>query len=177
MDKLAKGKGLLFMKKKHVFTILVLCYIAFIFSNSMTPASESSQQSGSVLQLVRTVAQALHIDGPWLTEHLIRKTAHFAEYALLGLLLWNCIRLYDIAGRGHLLLQAWLGMLVPLTDETIQLFAEGRSGQISDVWLDISGVCAGTLSAFLVLRIIGSRKRSADGKRTADEKQAADGKE
>lgn len=38
----------------------------------------------------------------------------------------------------------WLAMLIPFVDETIQLFTEGRSGQISDVWLDMSGVLFGT---------------------------------
>ena len=33
--------------------------------------------------------------------------------------------------------------MVPFVDETIQLFVAGRSGQISDVWLDMSGAAAG----------------------------------
>ena len=41
-------------------------------------------------------------------------------------------------------------LLVPFVDETIQLFVPGRSGQISDVWLDMAGGAAGFLAAFLL---------------------------
>ena len=34
---------------------------------------------------------------------------------------------------------------IPFVDETLQLFTEGRSGQISDVWLDMSGAVTGTI--------------------------------
>ena len=32
------------------------------------------------------------------------------------------------------------GLLTALTDETIQLFVPGRSGQVTDIWIDFSGV-------------------------------------
>lgn len=41
----------------------------------------------------------------------------------------------------------WLMTAIPLADETFQLFTEGRSGQVGDVWLDISGLAAGSLFA------------------------------
>ncbi len=68
------------MKKRYVMTALLLCYVGFIFSNSLTPAVESAQQSGWVLNLAKQMAAAVGIDGPWLTDHLIRKTAHLTEY-------------------------------------------------------------------------------------------------
>ena len=37
------------------------------------------------------------------------------------------------------------GLLTALTDETIQLFVPGRSGQVTDIWIDFSGV----MTAFL----------------------------
>jgi len=47
-------------------------------------------------------------------------------------------------------------------DETIQLFVAGRSGQISDVWLDMSGAAAGmaiTVGALCCLRRKKERAR------------------
>ena len=35
--------------------------------------------------------------------------------------------------------------MIPFVDETIQLFVEGRSGQVSDVWLDLAGALCGLL--------------------------------
>ena len=43
------------------------------------------------------------------------------------------------------------GVLTALTDETIQLFSEGRSSQVTDVWLDSAGVLAGILVAIVLL--------------------------
>ena len=40
-------------------------------------------------------------------------------------------------------LAAELAFLVPFVDETIQLFVDGRSGQVDDVWLDLCGVVCG----------------------------------
>ena len=42
---------------------------------------------------------------------------------------------------------------VPFVDETLQLFTEGRSGQISDVWLDMAGALTGTVLYLAVHRI------------------------
>jgi VanZ family protein len=51
---------------------------------------------------------------------------------------------------------------VPFTDETIQLFVAGRSGQISDVWLDCAGAAFGTvvfMAAGRILSRTGVKKR------------------
>jgi VanZ family protein len=135
------------MKKAHPFiwTSIVVLYISFIFFNSLTPAVQSSKQSGTVLSMVLTMVRSIGLNGAWITEHLIRKSAHFAEYSLLGMLLWKCFQSYKLQGKIWILVQAWMTILIPLTDETLQLFTEGRSGQISDVWLDVSGMIAGSL--------------------------------
>ena len=65
------------------------------------------------------------------------------EYTLLGILLAAAVRQYALAAAVERLAECCLGFLIPFTDETIQLFVEGRSGQISDVWLDMAGVLTG----------------------------------
>ena len=40
-----------------------------------------------------------------------------------------------------------------LTDETIQLFSQGRSSQVTDVWLDSAGVLAGILTALVLMAL------------------------
>ena len=135
-------------RRKWFWTVVTVLYVLFVFHNSATVAVESSRQSGRVLTLAKECLAGLGIDSSWLTEHLIRKTAHFLEYSLYGVLLWNCLGVYELRGKLRLVTHLWLTMLVPFVDETIQLFTEGRSGQISDVWLDMSGVLFGTCLAF-----------------------------
>ena len=103
--------------------------------------------------------KGMGLNGSWVTEHLIRKMAHFAEYFLLGVLLWNCLKSYNLPGRFWAALQLWLATVIPLADETIQLFTEGRSGQVDDVWLDISGIIAGTLLAVGIWKIRCRRRQ------------------
>ena len=64
--------------------VVILVYICFIYGNSLTPATISSQESGFLLDKFRGAMISLGWEHLWLTEHIIRKTAPFAEYALLG---------------------------------------------------------------------------------------------
>lgn len=135
----------------------MLVYICFIYGNSLTPASVSSQESGFLLEKVRGAMISLGWEYLWLTEHIIRKTAHFAEYAVLGALTAKACGVYGghrIFNRDALTLLFW----VPFADETIQLFVAGRSGQISDVWLDMSGAAVGLVITAGVLFCLRKKK-------------------
>lgn len=71
-----------------------------------------------------------------LTDHIVRKLAHFCEYALEGFLLTLCLRVYTRHFFVHISWPILGGLLTALTDETIQMFSDGRSSQLTDVWLD-----------------------------------------
>lgn len=138
-----------------VFTLALIGCIAFIFSNSMAVAEVSSVSSGRVLQLLQAVLRRLGHPAlaQRLTMHIVRKMAHFCEYLLEGFLLMLCMRVYSRHPLRHITVPMLAGVLTALTDETIQLFSEGRSSQVTDVWLDSAGVLAGILIAlvFMVL--------------------------
>lgn len=122
------------MKNKVWFVLFVL-WALFIFSNSLMPAVESSDLSGGIsVQLYELLN--LNIDFE-IFHTLIRKCAHFAEYAILGVFA-------GLAFKKEYFVRVFaLCVLLASTDETIQLFVEGRSGQISDVLLDSVGACTG----------------------------------
>ena len=83
---------------------------------------------------------------------LVRKAAHFTEYALLGFLLGlKCVR-QD--GRSRFLLPAGLCLAAALIDESIQLFVDGRAGQLRDVCIDLGGATMGLLVALVLLSAI-----------------------
>ena len=109
-----------------LFTLALAGCIWFIFSNSMAVADVSSVSSGRVLQLLQ-------------------------EYTLEGFLLMLCMRVYSRRPLRHITVPMLAGVLTALTDETIQLFSEGRSSQVTDVWLDSAGVLAGILAALLLM--------------------------
>lgn len=68
--------------------------------------------------------------------HVVRKLAHFCEYLLEGFLLMLCLRVYTRHFFKHVSWPVLGGLLTALTDETIQLFVPGRSGQVTDIWID-----------------------------------------
>lgn len=139
--------------ERVLFTLALAGCIWFIFSNSMAVADVSSVSSGRVLQLLQAVLRRLGMPGlaQRLTMHLVRKMAHFCEYTLEGFLLMLCMRVYSRRPLRHITVPMLAGVLTALTDETIQLFSEGRSSQVTDVWLDSAGVLAGILAALLLM--------------------------
>ena len=68
-------------------------YLCFIFSNSLDNAEASSQKSGVVTKVIQTVVDVVS-PGSTVQEGLIRKIGHFTEFALLGMLLMLCVRIY-----------------------------------------------------------------------------------
>ena len=138
-----------------VFTLALAGCIWFIFSNSMAVAQVSSASSGRVLTLLQGALRRLGHPAlaQRLTQHVVRKMAHFCEYLLEGFLLMLCMRVYSRHPLRHIAVPMLGGVLTALTDETIQLYSPGRSSQVTDVWLDSVGVLAGILAALVLMAL------------------------
>ena len=138
-----------------IFTFALIGCIAFIFSNSMQVGTVSELASGRVLQLLQKIFTRLGMPGVanHITMHLVRKLAHFCEYMLEGFLLMLCLRVYTRHFVKHMSWPILAGLLTALTDETIQLFSDGRSSQVMDVWIDFAGVMTGLLVGMFVLAL------------------------
>lgn len=135
---------------RRFFTAAAVLWVCFIFSNSLQPAAQSAQASGRMLELLNTLTAWLPLT---LTDHIIRKGAHFFEFSVLGFLLRG--------GIGRRMPLPVVGALIPCIDEGLQLFSDGRSAQLSDVLLDCSGVLFGAL-CFALLRAFIHRFRKED---------------
>jgi hypothetical protein len=72
-------------------------------------------------------------------DTLLRKSAHFAEYAVLGFLLLRAVRLRVAALTA--------GVAYAISDEIHQYFVPGRYASAWDVLLDSGGVLLGVLLA------------------------------
>ena len=134
------------MKRRRVFRALTALWLAFVWGQSFLSAAASSAESGSLLALLQSVL-------PWLTQVILRKAAHFAEYAVLGALLFGAA---DV--RRGLWFPPCFGLLAALTDETVQLFSVGRAGMVEDVWLDLAGFLAGWAAIALIALLRRKRK-------------------
>ena len=125
--------------KKRILDILILLNLALIWGNSMLTGLSSEAVSGGVLAFLGRFLPVL------LTEAghtLLRKAAHFSEFALLGLLYCGRHRLVKGETPVHLM---GFGLAVACIDETIQIFTPGRASSLIDVWIDASGFALGLL--------------------------------
>lgn len=141
---------------------VMLIYVSFIYMNSLTPAAVSSQESGFLLTKLMAAMEALGWDALWLTEHILRKSAHFVEYAVLGCVMAQAFRAGRTPAAGKCRHWGALVFAIPFIDETIQLFVPGRSGQISDVWLDMLGTAGGIL--FMACLVLWTGRAGKAGK-------------
>lgn len=123
--------------------LILLAMLVFIFGHSTADQAASSAESMQLLSLLSGLFQGL-------TEHMLRKLAHFSEFAALG---FFTIHLCHVCRKLHLhamVHSLFFGLLCALTDESLQLLND-RSAQVSDVWIDFSGVCCGVLFFLLLL--------------------------
>lgn len=146
---------------KIIVFAITISIILFAFIHSSMPADISSDESESVLGFLNSFLSLFGI-GDDLTEHIIRKSAHFIEYTALGVMFALCAYSFNRSKPYKFFPNIiGAGILTAVIDETIQLNVEGRSGQISDVWLDFSGVLTGAVIMTLVF-VIFKRIRKSD---------------
>ena len=150
-----------------LLTGLTVTMMILIFLFSTEPAERSDRTSG---HLSMTVITMLHPDYESYTaeqketlyadvQHYVRKTAHFTEYLILGVLIRLCLESW-FGTRRLLNPLSWAaGTVYACTDELHQLIIDGRSGQISDVLLDSCGVLIGVLLTMLIRRNCERRRK------------------
>lgn len=149
------------MKKKSCW-ILVGLMVIFIFSNSAASASTSNGMSLTVSEWVRPVLNTvgLHPETDFL-NFVIRKLAHFSEYALLGVLIGLAYRLQPWSWmKGKVALLPFF--IIPVLDENLQRFSSGRSCELRDVLIDSAGMAVGMMLVIALLMMLSNRKKQED---------------
>ncbi len=151
-----------FLKKKVFWhTVWILCTVfwcAFIFSNSLKPAEESGKQSRGVSQVIEETVRKVKPDFE-LPQKLVRKSAHFIEYFIYGILL-SLSRFFRPKKNSDFITGVFLaGLITALFDETLQLFSYGRASAVVDVWIDFSAIIVSCLLFCVFYHFIRRRKR------------------
>ena len=95
---------------------------------------------------------------------LVRKTAHFTEYAILGALFYlNLIQFPKLNSHiKKLLLPILFSFLYAITDELHQVFVPGRSAQFRDVLIDTLGASFGAIITYLIIKLFTKIKTRSD---------------
>ena len=85
-------------------------------------------------------------------DFLVKTSAHFLEYTMLGLILMLTARTFLTSHQKTAALLT--GAVYAALDEFHQYFVPGRACQVRDVLIDYSGIVTGILTALLLMRII-----------------------
>ena len=156
---------------KHIVLLTlipVLAVMIMIFRFSSQTGEESGALSDRitvfVISAVRPDYDARDAAGQALlfgrVSHLVRKAAHFSEFAALGFFLLGHFRALGCktALRRPALWALAVGVLYAVSDEFHQGFVGGRSPGLVDVAIDSAGVCCGILVMALILALLLRRK-------------------
>ena len=137
-------------KRLRLCAALIVVNLCFIWGNSLLPGEISGAISDVVKNLLRWCLSFLGLPpGGGGGGGLLRKVAHFTEFACLGgLFTW----LFSMLRR-----PAWLalgcGFLAACVDETIQIFVPDRGPSVFDVGIDTAGVAVGVTLLLLLHHI------------------------
>ena len=145
-------------KRRLIYPVLLAALMGMIFWFSSQAADDSNETSGRFTTLaahffIRNLdtldpeIQTQVIDG---FSFIVRKTAHFCEYALMGCLWYLWLRDKKCAP----LIALGASAAYSITDEIHQTLVSGRSGEVRDVLLDSCGAAAGILFSFVLLSVI-----------------------
>ena len=145
-------------KRRLIYPVLLLALMGTIFWFSSQVGDDSDETSGGLTAAAAHLfVQDLDSFDPQIQTQVIdsfafivRKTAHFCEYALMGCLWYLWLRNRKFAP----LIGLGASAAYAATDELHQTLVPGRSGELRDVLVDSVGAAAGILFAFILLSVI-----------------------
>lgn len=144
-----------------VLVLFLFCTFGMIFNFSNQDSEKSGSTSQKVTEAITKDVKSIQklnkeekakvIDK---IEDVIRKIAHFSLYALVGFLLMALFSTYNINEKNKIISTIIIGAIYAISDEFHQSFISGRSGQVSDVFLDTLGVTVGGLFILLIIKTV-----------------------
>lgn len=149
--KLSKKKIIIL---RIVIILLIILWMNFVFGFS---AQDSTESSGLSEMIASWFSDDIIVQKK--IEPIIRKIAHFSEYGLGGALFFSLFSTFSIKERKRMLFAGLLGISYAVTDEIHQLFVPGRTGKITDVYIDSLGVITGVLCMKLCIMICKQLKK------------------
>ena len=145
-------------KKRVIIRIIIVVWLCLIWGHSLQPATVSEEESGFFLEYIGKIFPFLLTSD--IGMFLVRKTAHFIEYLILGILLGSYFSMIERGALQRFFTPTFSGLAIAFIDETIQMFVVGRSGEIRDMWIDFGGVALGVLITLAIINNKGRGRRS-----------------
>lgn len=137
--------------------ILLFFWCWLIFGFSSENATQSSSLSGEIVSFFEnnfvpdfsSMSLAAQNKFTSVLTIIVRKGAHFSEYAVLGALAFSALKMLT-STKLRFTISSAFGLIYAATDEIHQLFVSGRAGRFTDVLIDFCGVLFGCMIAFFI---------------------------
>ena len=138
--------------KKLFHSILVIIWMLVIFNFSSQNGTKSTKTSDVVTSMVVNVTTSVtNKDIPREevkkkvedSTFLVRKTAHFTEYLILGILVLQLLSDYTKINKRMLIVSLVICYLYAVSDEVHQIFIPGRTAKVLDTFIDGAGSLVG----------------------------------
>lgn len=139
------------MIKKVLSITIVIVWCTLIFSYSNQNGDISKGTSDKVVNYIGNIFKIKEDNREKLTFP-IRKCAHFFVYFVLGFLIINMFKTFDVKTSHAIIISAIFCMIFAGSDELHQLFIRARTAKVSDVLLDSSASLLGIYLYYLLIR-------------------------
>lgn len=157
--------------KDKVLIILAIIWMGVIFMFSAQVSDESKSSSNKVTSAV--VNTVISIKKENISEEkrqkiiedktfIVRKTAHFTEYFILGLILILYLQTKEKLATKYIILAIIFCVLYATGDEIHQLFVDGRSCKIMDILIDTCGSSLAILGFTSIYKLTTNLKKQKE---------------
>jgi len=138
--------------RENLFAVIV--WMAVIFYLSHQPGAISNKLSGGIAEFIISTAGVVFPDLVLFAGNandILRETAHFIVYFILGVLVINILRKNGMSWHWSIILTLGVCVFYAVFDEVHQLFIPGRNSELRDLLVNSVGASMG-VGAYLVLR-------------------------
>ena len=155
------------MKFKIISTILLILWMVIIFMFSNEDAATSKKTSDTVaLNTINTVSKVTgkkystkdKKDFIYNSRFIIRKTAHFTLYFILGILIYLTLKSYGINSK-IFVYSVLFCLIYAIFDEIHQIFSNGRTFKIIDIFIDTIASVISNYFIYLIYKKKGCKKK------------------
>ena len=163
------------MKDKYkiiILAIIIILWMAFIFSMSAKNATQSSNISGGFTYDVlntffsnfRGLDKSIQDNIVEDLQFVVRKGAHFSAYAVLGGLCFvECSYFKGVNFKNRFITAFLVSVLYAISDEIHQYFVPGRACEFRDMVIDSCGVLFG-ITVVVIFNIIKNKLKKDNKK-------------
>lgn len=149
-----KKKSIAQIISAFVFVLLTLAVMWVIFMFSCEDGEQSAEVSENLL------SKLIDFFGTFVSHNVLRKIAHFSEFAALGFFMSGSI--HFLFGKSKFYIPLIPCVLYAISDEIHQYFVPERACRLFDVFIDSCGSLIGILIFIAFVMIAVKIKSKAD---------------